>query len=436
MILFAETSAIAWVGGVLIGIMGGIGGTWLWCKAQRQLMLARLQAGLSNIKKEDYVPEKSGMSDPISTLTHDFFKMKKAADRNLLNAMEFGDRLNSVLNNMIEGVIVLDDRCRVIYANESSLSLLSIEPETLQDRSFLEVVRNPTIAQVVERCFSRKETVKTEFETIRGLRRTLALRASWMPSETQNRAMLVFNDVTNLRHLENMRRDFVANVSHELKTPLASIKAYAETLRMGGLDDLENRVGFVATIEEQANRLHQLIIDLIHLGRIEEGRTAFQISNVDMCSLLEERVQIFRDDARKAQIMLEIDTPEEEIWGRADDEGMQTIIDNLISNAIRYTPPEGRVLVSCKTNGDHVTIEVSDTGIGIAPEQQERVFERFYRVDKARSREKGGTGLGLSIVKHLVQSFGGKMRLKSTIGRGSTFSVSVPLATSQTNLQA
>lgn len=436
MILFAETSAIAWVGGVLIGILGGIGGTWLWCKSQRHLMLARLQAGLSNIKKEDYVPEKSGMSDPISTLTHDFFKMKKAADRNLLNAMEFGDRLNSVLNNMIEGVIVLDDRCRVIYANESSLSLLSIEPETLQDRSFLEVVRNPTIAQVVERCFSRKETVKTEFETIRGLRRTLALRASWMPSETQNRAMLVFNDVTNLRHLENMRRDFVANVSHELKTPLASIKAYAETLRMGGLDDLENRVGFVATIEEQANRLHQLIIDLIHLGRIEEGRTAFQISNVDMCSLLEERVQIFRDDARKAQIMLEIDTPEEEIWGRADDEGMQTIIDNLISNAIRYTPPEGRVLVSCKTNGDHVTIEVSDTGIGIAPEQQERVFERFYRVDKARSREKGGTGLGLSIVKHLVQSFGGKMRLKSTIGRGSTFSVSVPLATSQTNLQA
>jgi two-component system phosphate regulon sensor histidine kinase PhoR len=134
--------------------------------------------------------------------------------------------------------------------------------------------------------------------------------------------------------------------------------------------------------------------------------------------------------------MLEIDTPEEEIWGRADDEGMQTIIDNLISNAIRYTPPEGRVLVSCKTNGDHVTIEVSDTGIGIAPEQQERVFERFYRVDKARSREKGGTGLGLSIVKHLVQSFGGKMTLKSTIGRGSTFSVSVPLATSQANLQA
>ena len=122
---------------------------------------------------------------------------------------EFGDRLNSVLNNMIEGVIVLDDRCRVIYANESSLSLLSVELETLQDRSFLEAVRNPTIEQVVDRCFSRKEAVKTEFETIRGLRRTLALRASWMPSETRKRAMLVFNDVTNLRHLENMRRDFV-----------------------------------------------------------------------------------------------------------------------------------------------------------------------------------------------------------------------------------
>lgn len=436
MILFAETSAFSWVGGMLIGIIGGIGGTLLWCKSQRQQMLARLKTGLSSIEKDDYAYEKSGIIDPISTLTNDLFKIKTAADRDLVNAREFGARLNSVLNNMIEGVIVLDDRCRVIYANESSLSLLSVELETLQDRSFVEAVRNPTIEQVVERCFSRKETVKTEFETIRGLRRTLALRASWMPSETRKRVMLVLNDVTNLRHLENMRRDFVANVSHELKTPLASIKAYSETLRMGGLDDLENRVGFVATIEEQANRLHQLIIDLIHLGRIEEGRTAFQITNVDMCSLLEERVQIFRDDARKAQIMLEIDTPEEEIWGRADDEGMQTIIDNLISNAIRYTPPEGRVLVSCKTNGDRVTIEVSDTGIGIAPEQQERVFERFYRVDKARSREKGGTGLGLSIVKHLVQSFGGKMKLKSTIGRGSTFSVSVPLATSQANLQA
>lgn len=436
MILLAETPAFAWIGGILLGVTVGAFGALRWSKSERQRMMGRLQSNLSNIEKDEYVAEKTPKSDSIAQLTNDFYRIKNESDTNFLNAKEFGDRLNSVLNNMVEGVIVIDDRHRFIYANESSLSLLSIEHESLQERSILEVLRNPTIEQVVEKCFSRKETVKTEFETIRGLRRTLALRASWMPSETQNRAMLVLNDVTNLRHLENMRRDFVANVSHELKTPLASIKAYAETLRMGGLDDLENRVGFVATIEEQANRLHQLIMDLIHLGRIEEGRTAFQITDVDMCSLLEERVQSFRDDARKAQIMLEIDTPEEEIWGRADDEGMQTIIDNLISNAIRYTPPEGRVLVRCKVRDDNVLIEVSDTGIGIAPEQQERIFERFYRVDKARSREKGGTGLGLSIVKHLVQSFGGKMDLESSIGRGSKFTVGLPLATSEANLQA
>lgn len=239
---------------------------------------------------------------------------------------------------------------------------------------------------------------------------------------------MVLHDITELRRLENLRREFVANVSHELKTPLASITAYAETLRLGAMDDRENNMRFLVRIEDQAERLHQLILDMLQIARVESGEEAFDITQVLIRRRVDGCCARNLEPAQRKQIDLSIEAPEEDLTVLADEDGLDTILDNLIGNAIKYTPEGGRVYVRWRDNNDYVELEVQDTGVGIAPEHQTRVFERFYRVDKARSRELGGTGLGLSIVKHLCQAFGGSVTLKSVEGEGCTFRIRLPKA--------
>jgi two-component system phosphate regulon sensor histidine kinase PhoR len=228
--------------------------------------------------------------------------------------------------------------------------------------------------------------------------------------------------------LENLRQEFVANVSHELKTPLASIKAYAETLRLGAMNDPDNNLRFVHQIEDQSERLHQLILDLLQIARVESGEAAFEITEVPIGPVVDDCVAQHTEAAQRKQISLVVEPSKEELCVRADEDGLRAILDNLVGNAIKYTPPDGRVTIRWARDELFARLEVEDTGIGIAPQDQTRVFERFFRVDKARSREMGGTGLGLSIVKHLSQSFGGSVMLISALGSGSTFQVRLPLA--------
>lgn len=410
---------------LLAGIGIGLVVAWFWFRFRRNRMLDRLMRGVDEIRHRRGGRDLSSRDRTADILNavHDMHKKLRQREKRYRKAAK---RFSSVINNMDVGVVVLDADYRVIFFNLAACDLLGVVPEDLKNRSLIEIVRNPEVEQAISRCLSGLDDVEAEFETTRGPRRTLQVRAGCMPRKSKAQSMLVFVDVSKLRQLENMRRDFVANVSHELKTPLASIKAYAETLRRGAINDQENRIEFVRTIEEQANRLHQLIIDLIQLARIEQGRETLVISDVELTRIARERVYAFKDAAEKNGIELSSELPDAEVWTRVDEEGIETILDNLLSNAIRYTPEGGQVKLVCRSEDNRVILSVIDTGIGIAPEQQERVFERFYRVDKARSREKGGTGLGLSIVKHLVQSMGGDLSLKSSVGSGSTFSVSFP----------
>jgi two-component system phosphate regulon sensor histidine kinase PhoR len=213
-----------------------------------------------------------------------------------------------------------------------------------------------------------------------------------------------------------------------LKTPLAAIKAYAETLRLGAVNDPEHNLAFVQRIEEQADRLHQLILDILQIARLEQGQETFEIVPVPLAELIEQCVHQFADAAAVKQIALGVELPSREVAALADEEGVQTILSNLVDNALKYTAAGGRVTIRCRESDDVITLEVEDTGIGIAAKDQSRVFERFYRSDRARSRELGGTGLGLSIVKHLAQSFGGSVGLVSELDRGSTFLVRLPRA--------
>jgi two-component system phosphate regulon sensor histidine kinase PhoR len=238
----------------------------------------------------------------------------------------------------------------------------------------------------------------------------------------------VMLDTTELRRLESLRRDFVANVSHELKTPLSSIKAYAETLRNGALADKEAAVKFVERIQEQADRLHNLIIDMLSLARIESAQEVFNIEPVAVNEVVESCLAAQRPAAQAKRIELRVEPADAPCSVRADREGLREILDNLVDNAIKYTGDGGSVIVRWRLRESEAAIEVEDTGIGIGQDDLSRVFERFYRVDKARSREMGGTGLGLAIVKHLAQSFGGGVSAKSVPGEGSAFTVTLPLA--------
>jgi two-component system phosphate regulon sensor histidine kinase PhoR len=234
--------------------------------------------------------------------------------------------------------------------------------------------------------------------------------------------------MTELRRLENLRRELVANVSHELKTPLTAIKGYAETLSMGAVNDPEHNLLFVRRIEEQADRLHELVQDILQIARLETGQESFDIADVPVAEQIEIVARQFADVAAGRQISLTTEPPPGEVCARADEEGVRTILTNLVDNALKYTPAGGRTTIRGIAEDAVVVLEIQDTGIGIAPNDQARIFERFYRADKARSRELGGTGLGLSIVKHLSQAFGGSVSVESQPGKGATFRVTLPRA--------
>jgi two-component system, OmpR family, phosphate regulon sensor histidine kinase PhoR len=230
-----------------------------------------------------------------------------------------------------------------------------------------------------------------------------------------------------LEKLERVRKDFVTNVSHELRTPLASIQGYTETLLDGAIDDPEHNLRFLGIIRHNAERLTRITEDLLTLSRVEQKRQQFEFDSHPVGALLADAIDLMRPIAEKNRIALELEGAPEDALARCDSEAVSQILSNLLDNAIKYTHAGGRIAVGAKVEGGFIEVHVRDTGIGIPEEELPRLFERFYRVDKARSREMGGTGLGLSIVKHLVAAQEGTTRVESRVGEGSTFFFTLPL---------
>lgn len=339
---------------------------------------------------------------------------------------ENSQRLETVLGGMIEGVIAVDGDEQILFANQAAKALLEISTSEIVGRPIWEAVRNPAIQKVVQNALEYKGQKRVELEIPRS-HTVVEVLAAQLPGNPCPGVVLVFHDVTGLRRLENIRREFVSNVSHELKTPLTSIQAYAETLLSGAIDDSDHNRKFISGIEEQAGRLHALILDLLHLSRIESGADVFEVAPVPLGEMVDSCIKQHSAVCNAKGISLSAQPLAASVKVLADPEGLQTILDNLIDNAINYTPEGGQVIVRWRAEGSTAVIEVEDTGIGIAQEHLERIFERFYRADKARSRELGGTGLGLAIVKHLTQVFGGRVDVTSRPGQGSTFTVWLPL---------
>lgn len=340
---------------------------------------------------------------------------------------ENSDRLSTVLAGMIEGVIAVDRSERILFANRAARPLLDISSEEVIGRPVWEAIRNKTVHDVVRATLSGRQKQSVEFEVPRS-QSVMAMLATRMPGTPCPGVVLVTHDVTELRKLENLRHEFVSNVSHELKTPLTAIQTFTETLLDGAMNDPEHARRFLERIAEQGERLHTLILDLLSLAKIESGQEVFDVAPLAINPLITQCIEEYRTVAEAKSLRLIAEPPNQPLEVEAESEGLRYIMNNLIDNALKYTTAGGQVTVRWYADSGKAIIEVQDTGMGIAREHQQRIFERFYRVDKARSREMGGTGLGLSIVKHLAQVFLGSVGVSSEVGKGSTFTVRLPLA--------
>ncbi|MFC3798589.1 two-component system histidine kinase PnpS [Cohnella sp. GCM10012308] len=346
--------------------------------------------------------------------------------------------LQSVLDHMISGVVMIGPDGRIRIYNRSAELLLGSLARERVGRSYTEAKQQYELLQLIRTGFETGEPIHEELTVYYPEERLLELNLVPIPmdDDTAPGLLLVLQDVSAIRRLERMRSEFVANVSHELKTPVAAVKGFAETLLAGAVNDPETARSFLKIIQDESDRLNRLIGDILELSKIESRRSPLQFSPIDLRSFLERQLEFLGTEAAKKEISLELDAPEE-LFIEADEDRLGQITLNLLQNGISYTPEGGRVRVKAviveterEEGGDieeHVRITVSDTGIGIPKKDLPRIFERFYRVDKARSRSSGGTGLGLSIVKHLVELHHGTIRVESTVGVGSTFVIELPL---------
>ncbi|PHR89019.1 MAG: PAS domain-containing sensor histidine kinase [Blastopirellula sp.] len=339
---------------------------------------------------------------------------------------ENSERLEAVLGGMREGVLAVDGDEKILFVNKAAHSLLEFANVEVVGTPIWETVRSPLIHEVVQKALKNDTKRHVELELPR-TQAIVELSATRLPGEPCPGVILVLHDVTELRQLENVRQQFVSNVSHELKTPLASIQAYTETLLEGAISDTQHNRLFLQRIDEQAERLHTLILDLLRLARIESEENTFDLEPVSLGSAIEKCVFDHQKIAQSKKVTLKYQPSDTIVNVVADEEGLRTILDNLVENGLNYTPQGGSVEIRVVTTVSVVVLQVQDTGVGIAEEHHARIFERFYRVDKARSRELGGTGLGLSIVKHLALKFDASVEVSSEAGKGTRFSVNFPL---------
>jgi two-component system phosphate regulon sensor histidine kinase PhoR len=418
---------IVWTAALLTAGVALVLAFWLARRISQPIQ--ELTAGAERIAAGSYGHKVYALGkEELAVLGRAFNHMSERLEEQFAQLIEDRQQLRMILGGMVEGVVALDGQQRIVFANERAASLLGFSNKGVVGRGLWEVARRSGLQEVVQRALAAPEPLKEELRWSGPATRSLTVHAARLPGSPPRGAVLVLHDTSELRRLERVRQDFVANVSHELKTPLSVIKACVETLIAGAVAEPEHRAVFLQQIHDQAERLHALILDLLSLARIEAGTEAFEFKSVSLAPIATACAERHRARAESKKQLLETGpAPDgQEIAAWADEEAIDQILENLVDNALKYTPESGRINVRWRGDGDQVCLEVEDSGIGIPEADLPRVFERFYRVDKARSRELGGTGLGLAIVKHLVQAMHGSVQATSRIGQGTTFIVRLP----------
>mgnify|MGYP001301411883 CR=1 FL=1 len=333
--------------------------------------------------------------------------------------------LTDLLKTPREGIFIINAETRIVASNQAAYEAFSRDGGALENKRLTEIIRDLSVHEAFRKALKEGEASEINFEFPADEKRIYDVRIAPLELGGENCAIGIFYDKTQIEQLETMRQEFLSNVSHELRTPLTSIIAFVETLEDGALEDAENNRHFLAVIRRNAERMHRLIDDILELSAIEAGKVEVEPKNVD---LAETVADIFTNLAGKAAEK-QVELKNEVVPGSivfADAVRLEQMLTNLIDNAIKFNRPSGKVTVSLKRGGGRDFISVEDTGEGISAEHLKRLFERFYRTDKARSREIGGTGLGLAIVKHLARLHGGEASVRSEVGKGSVFTIELP----------
>jgi two-component system phosphate regulon sensor histidine kinase PhoR len=338
------------------------------------------------------------------------------------------DQLSTILKSMNEGVITVNDKGLITHVNRAACRMLRTSEERCLGQSLQDMDASNNLNQALIQCQQEQASVEKSIQ-LDGytFARHYRLHVTLLKHSDQAGAILVLQDTTDFQRIDKMRADFVANASHELKTPITAIRGFAETLIEDEAIERQIQQRFIRKIHGQSIRLSDLVSDLLALSRLESNDEAFN-TQVDLQQIVQRVCANLQAVAQSHQVMLDLDTKGQPIMLLGDENALGQMVTNLIDNAIKYTPAMGHVHVVIKVDASTTLLSIKDDGIGIDEANQERIFERFYRVDKARSQSLGGTGLGLAIVKHIVQSHKGSLQLKSKLNQGSTFLVKIPLA--------
>ncbi len=387
---------------------------------------------ISNSNYLARVPLKS--KDEFGKLGQAINTMADSLQAQMNHIKENESRLESVLENMNSGVFMIDRTGKMVLINRFAEEILGYEAKELLNKTYTETHHHHELSELVQACITNRAPVREELTFYYPTERMLDIHLVplWHEEQDWSGLVVVMHDITAIRRLEKMRSEFVANVSHELKTPIAAVKGFAETLLAGAVQDPKTAESFLQIIYDESERLDRLIVDILELSKIESKRIPLQFSPLHLQSFADRIFHVMKSQASKKQIDLELDIADD-VYLEADEDRLRQIFINLLSNGINYTGAGGKVKVNAvcvpdsTSDQEVVRISIADTGIGIPKKDLPRIFERFYRVDKARSRSSGGTGLGLSIVKHLVELHNGRIHVESEQGLGTTFVIELPV---------
>lgn len=423
----AGVRARFWLASLLLLLLAGSGALLVSRGVSNRIR--RLEDFSHRVARGDFSPlEMESGGDELDALARAFNETATRLAESIRVLTDERNRSAAILSSMVEGVAVISPQERVVFSNRAFSQILGLDGIPIEGRPLVEVVRQSDLLAVIKKALREHEQVSSEIVVGTVRLRSFAVTAAPVLTTGSSAAVLVLHDISELRRLERVRQDFVANVSHEFRTPLTAIQGFAETLLGGALDDPAHRERFVQIIRDHAARLARLTEDLLKLSRIEAGKLDLEIRPVSIYRLVQSCAETARFKATRRELSLDVRIPEGLPDVQGDFNGLQEVLQNLLDNAVQYTPSGGRIEVTAAREGDHISLTVSDTGIGIPQADQERIFERFYRVDAARSREAGGTGLGLSIARHIAEAHGGRLWVESEVGAGSRFHFSMPVA--------
>ncbi|HEY2353130.1 MAG TPA: ATP-binding protein [Candidatus Acidoferrum sp.] len=369
--------------------------------------------------------------DDLEALGSSMNRTAARLDETIRTLTEERNLSTAILGSMVEGVAVMNGSERLLFANGGFAEILGLPLPLKSGSALVEIVRQTELIEGVRRVLHGESRVEAEIVTGTLRQHFFAATIASVRAGDTRGAVVVLHDISELRRLERVRRDFVANVSHEFKTPLTAIQGFAETLLAGAIDDAQNRDRFLTIIVEHARRLARLTDDLLRLSQMDSDRLELEIDEVSVTQIVDSCLATAQHRAVENGLRLSVNIPSEMPSVAGDRRRLAEVLQNLLDNARQYTLPGGEIVLSAEAHEGEVVFTVSDTGIGIPQSDQSRVFERFYRVDAARSREVGGTGLGLAIAKHLIEIQGGRIWVESEIGKGSAFHFSVPIFDAQ-----